>query len=192
MKAALAPVVVVMMADLSDDLPKVEHLVSLVEGGAAVACASRYAPGGEAARRTAAQRADEPRRGTPPPPALGLPTRDPTNSFKAYSRAFLERTPIESRAGFSLALELTGKAHLAGERVAEVPATWLDRRGGASKFRLLRWLPGYLFFLLGAAGPAVAAQRPSIPRRRRRRRAAASPRARPAASLALAAAVCWR
>lgn len=146
MKAARAPVVVVMMADLSDDLSRVGPMVSLVEGGAAVACASRYAPGGRQIggpwlkglmSRTAGHLLRW---------LTDLPTCDPTNSFKAYSRAFLERTPIESRAGFSLALELTVKAHLAGERVAELPATWQDRRDGQSKFRLLRWLPGYLFW----------------------------------------------
>ena len=28
----------------------------------------------------------------------GLPTHDPTNSFKAYRKEFLDRTPIESTA----------------------------------------------------------------------------------------------
>jgi hypothetical protein len=74
----------------------------------------------------------------------GLPTRDPTNSFKAYRRDFLERTPIESAAGFSLGLELTVKAHFAGERVEEIPATWRDRTAGESRFRLMAWLPLYL------------------------------------------------
>lgn len=162
MKAAQAPVVVVMMADLSDDLPKVGPMVELVEQGAAVACASRYAPGGRQVggpwlkgmmSRTAGHLLHW---------LSDLPTSDPTNSFKAYSRAFLERTPIESRAGFSLALELTVKAHLASEPVAEVPATWRDRRGGASKFRLLRWLPEYLFWFVWGLQALVLPRRSAI------------------------------
>ena len=74
----------------------------------------------------------------------GLPTHDPTNSFKAYSKSFLDRTPIESTAGFCLGLELTVKAHLAGGVVREVPATWTDRTAGESRFRLWKWLPHYL------------------------------------------------
>jgi hypothetical protein len=70
----------------------------------------------------------------------GLPTRDPTNSFKAC----LVRTPIESAAGFSLGLELTLKAHLAGGRVEEVPTTWTDRTAGQSRFRLWKSPPHYL------------------------------------------------
>jgi len=74
----------------------------------------------------------------------GLPTRDPTNSFKAYSREFLRRTRIESPAGFALAMELTVKAHFGGGRVVEVPATWRGRTKGTSRFRLFSWLPLYL------------------------------------------------
>jgi hypothetical protein len=74
----------------------------------------------------------------------GLPTHDPTNSFKAYRRDFLEETPIESPAGFALALELTVKAHFSGRRVTEIPATWRDRTAGESRFRIWAWLPLYL------------------------------------------------
>lgn len=173
MKAARAPVVVVMMADLSDDLPKVGRMVELVEQGAAVACASRYAPGGRQIGGPWLKGLLSRSAGHLLHWLSDLPTSDPTNSFKAYSRAFLERTPIESRAGFSLALELTVKAHLAGERVAEVPATWLDRRGGASKFKLLRWLPEYFFWF------AWGLQALLLPRRRATDSAGATPAPRP-------------
>jgi dolichol-phosphate mannosyltransferase len=74
----------------------------------------------------------------------GIATHDPTNNFKLYSRRFLDATPIQSSAGFELALELTVKASLAGHRVAEVPTTWRDRTAGQSNFRLRQWLPNYL------------------------------------------------
>jgi len=41
-------------------------------------------------------------------------------------------------------LELTIKAHFNGQRVEEVPATWLDRTAGKSRFKLMKWLPMYL------------------------------------------------
>ena len=71
----------------------------------------------------------------------GVPTHDPTNNFKLYSRRFLDATPIESTAGFELALELTVKATLDGRTVAEVPTTWRDRTAGQSNFKLRKWLP---------------------------------------------------
>jgi len=144
MRAAAAPVVVVSMVDLSDDLPKVREMVERVRAGADVVCASRYMKGGKQIggpwfkgflSRTA---------GVTLYWFAGLPTHDPTNSFKAYSREFLNRTPIESTQGFCLGLELTVKAHFNGGRVEEVPATWNDRAAGESRFRLFKWLPSYL------------------------------------------------
>ena len=46
MRAAAAPVVVVTMADVSDDYAPLEEMVSRVEAGADVVCGSRYMPGG--------------------------------------------------------------------------------------------------------------------------------------------------
>ncbi|MBI2215257.1 MAG: glycosyltransferase [Acidobacteria bacterium] len=144
MRAARAPVVVVMMADLSDDFPKVEEMVRLVEEGAQVACASRYMEGGRQIGGPFIKGLMSRMAGLSLFWLDALPVHDPTNSFKAYSRAFLETTPIESEQGFALAMELTVKAHAAGGRVEEVPATWLDRTEGKSRFKVLAWLPIYL------------------------------------------------
>jgi dolichol-phosphate mannosyltransferase len=150
MRAAKAPVVVVTMADLSDDFAPVAEMVSLVEGGADVVCASRYMregrqKGGPWLKSRLSRIAGRTLR-----ILSGVPTHDPTNSFKAYKREFLERTPIESRVGFCLAMELTVKAHFAGGRVEEVPASWSGRLSGQSRFRLFSWLPHYLHWYLWA------------------------------------------
>ncbi|HEX6986027.1 MAG TPA: glycosyltransferase [Planctomycetaceae bacterium] len=144
MRAARAPVVVVTMADLSDDLSRVGEMVERVERGADVVAASRYMPGGRQIGGPWLKGLLSRAAGLSLHRLAGLPTHDPTNSFKAYRRAFLEATPIESTAGFSLALELTAKAHFRGGRVEEVPAVWCDRSAGRSRFRLFAWLPHYL------------------------------------------------
>jgi glycosyltransferase involved in cell wall biosynthesis len=152
MRAARAPVVVVMMADLSDDFPKVEAMVARAEAGASVVCASRYVRGGRQIGGPVVKGFLSRTAGVSLHWLAGVPTHDPTNSFKAYRRDFLERTPIESPAGFVLGMELTLKAHFAGERVEEVPATWHDRQAGRSRFRLLAWLPLYLRWYRWALG----------------------------------------
>ena len=87
----------------------------------------------------------------------GVPTHDPTNNFKLYSRRFLDTVTIESTAGFELALELTVKATIARRRVAEVPTTWRDRTAGESNFKLRKWLPHYLHWYWTAfTAPALA------------------------------------
>lgn len=150
MRAAAAPVVVVSMADVSDDFSRVEEMVRRVEAGADVVCASRYMPGGRQLGGPWFKSFLSRAAGVTLHSLSGLPTRDPTNSFKAYSREFLRRTRIESPAGFALAMELTVKAHFGGGRVEEVPATWTGRTKGASRFRLFSWLPHYLRWYLWA------------------------------------------
>ena len=150
MRAAKAPVVVVTMADLSDDFAPVAEMVSRAESGVDVVCASRYMPGGRQEGGPWLKSRLSRIAGVSLRALTGLPTRDPTNSFKAYRRDFLQQTPIESTAGFCLAMELTVKAHFAGGRVEEVPASWSDRSTGESRFRLFSWLPLYLRWYLWA------------------------------------------
>lgn len=150
MRAARAPVVLVSMVDLSDDYSRVEAMVARVERGADVVCASRYMKGGRQIGGPWLKGMLSRLAGVSLHALAGLPTHDPTNSFKAYKKSFLDRTPIESPAGFALALELTVKAHYGGGRVEEVPATWRDRTAGESRFRLWQWLPFYLRWYLWA------------------------------------------
>jgi dolichol-phosphate mannosyltransferase len=148
LKAGLAAskgdVVVVMMADCSDDARDVAAMAKLIRNGADVAAGSRYVRGGKQEGGPWLKRTLSRLAGMSLHYMAGLPVHDATNNFRAYSRRVVEQLPIESAAGFSVALELTLKAHWNGWRVAEVPTTWRDRTAGASRFRLWAWLPHYL------------------------------------------------
>jgi glycosyltransferase involved in cell wall biosynthesis len=144
MQAAQAPVVLVTMVDLSDDLTNAEQMIAKAEAGADVVCGSRYMKGGQQIGGPRLKGLLSRTAGLTLHWFAGLPTHDPTNSFKVYRREFLKRTPIESTAGFCLGLELTVKAHFAGSRIEEVPAIWTDRAAGESRFQLRKWLPMYL------------------------------------------------
>jgi dolichol-phosphate mannosyltransferase len=71
-------------------------------------------------------------------------TRDPTNSFKAYSTPFLRAVGVDSRHGFEMGLELTAKARRLRLPIAELPTIWLDRQNGVSNFKLAQWIRHYL------------------------------------------------
>lgn len=150
MRDARAPVVLVSMADLSDDYERAEEMVARVEGGADVVCASRYMKGGRQVGGPWLKSLLSRLAGVSLYRLAGVPTHDATNSFKAYRKEFLDRVSIESRRGFCFSLELTVKAHVLGGRVEEVPATWTERTAGASRFQVLRWLPEYLYWYLWA------------------------------------------
>ena len=49
-----------------------------------------------------------------------------------------------------MGLELVVKAWICGFEVCQLPTSWTDRTAGASRFRLVEWLPYYLrWYLLG-------------------------------------------
>ena len=148
MKAGIAgttaPYVLISMADGSDEPHVVDPMVELARDGAEIVSASRYMQGGHQVGGPLLKRLMSRAAGLSLHHLAGVPTHDPTNNFKLYSRTFLASTPIESTAGFELALELTVKATLAGRRIDEVPTTWRDRTAGQSNFKLRKWLPHYL------------------------------------------------
>jgi glycosyltransferase involved in cell wall biosynthesis len=143
-KASQGDVVIVMMADRSDDPQDVEAMARLIRDGADVVAGSRYVAGGRQEGGPLLKRTLSRMAGISLHYLAGLPIRDATNNFRAYSRRVIEQIPIDGTASFALALELTLKAHWRGWKVAEVPTTWHDRTQGQSRFRLMAWMPHYL------------------------------------------------
>jgi len=148
--SAHGPLVLISMADGSDEPHVVDPMVSLARDGAAVVSASRYMRGGRQIGGPRLKRLMSRAAGLTLHWFGGVTTHDSTNNFKLYRRDFLDSITIESTAGFELALELTVKATLAGRKVAELPTTWRDRTAGSSNFKLRAWLPRYLRWYLVA------------------------------------------
>lgn len=143
--AARAEVVIVTMADLSDDLGVVDRMARLIrDEGYDVVCASRYMRGGRQIGGPVVKKTLSRLAGVSLYWLAGLPTHDATNAFRAYRLGVLREFPIESAGGFEYSLELTAKAHVAGYRVTEVPSVWRDRTAGESRFELAKWLPHYM------------------------------------------------
>ena len=161
--AATSPVVVVTMADGCDDPRQIDELTRLIERGVVVAAASRYMPGGQQVGGPFFKRLLSRTAGQSLFWFARIGTRDATNSFKAYDRAFVERVGIESRDGFEIGLELTAKARRQRLPVAEIPTIWLDRPVGDSNFKIARWLPKYLRWYKFAFGPRVGQKSPEQP-----------------------------
>ena len=147
-----APVVVVTMADGCDDPEQIDQLTKLVERGVVVACASRYVRGGQQVGGGLVKRSLSKFAGLSLHYVARVGTRDATNSFKAYSRNFVESVGIESDQGFEIGIELVAKAKRARLPVAEIPTIWLDRSFGESKFKLSKWAPYYLKWYFHALG----------------------------------------
>jgi glycosyltransferase involved in cell wall biosynthesis len=141
--AAQGAAVIVMMADRSDDLRALQPMIEKFAQGYDLVSGSRYMSGGEQVggpwlkgklSRAAGLSLS----------LFGLPTHDPTNSFKLYRTTRLRELKLESTSGFEINMEIVAKALRHGWRMSEVPSRWVDRVAGRSKFKLWRWLPLYL------------------------------------------------
>jgi hypothetical protein len=137
-----------MTADDSDDARDIPLLLSKLRAGATVACASRYVKGGEHIGGPRLKYFLSWLAGRIARFVLRVNTCDPTNLFKAVTRDFLNKISIESKSGFTLGLELLGKANQAAYSVVEVPTIWHERTMGSSSFKTLKWLPTYIYWFL--------------------------------------------
>jgi glycosyltransferase involved in cell wall biosynthesis len=160
---AESDVIVVTMADGSDDPHQIDQLTRLVERGVVVAAASRYMRGGQQVGGPWLKGKISHLAGVSLHLLGRVGTHDPTNSFKAYSRDFIREVGIESDTGFSMGIELVAKAKRLGRPVAEIPTIWLDRAEGTSNFKVSEWLGRYLRWYVHALKPSGKRPKPRPP-----------------------------
>lgn len=153
--AAKAPTIVVMMSDGSDDVQSIDEMVRLVERGCVIVAASRYMHGGRQVGGPFLKQLLSRVAGKSLSLLARVGTHDATNSFKAYSREFVESVGIESDAGFAVGIEMVAKARRLRLPVAEIPTIWLDRSEGQSRFRVGQWIPHYFRWYRYAFGPPL-------------------------------------
>lgn len=135
--------VCVMMADLTDDPKVLNIMMRQFNKGFDVVAASRYMKGGHQIGGPIVKQILSRIAGISLHYLVALPIHDATNSFRLYSKKFLDKTEVESDGGFELAIELTVKAYFNGYKVTEVPTTWIYL-AKESRFYLKKWLPKYL------------------------------------------------
>jgi dolichol-phosphate mannosyltransferase len=142
--ASTARAVLMYPADDDYNAPIIDRMVRMLHEGCDVVAASRFMPGG-CMRGCPWLKATLVRTSAFALHYLGrLPTYDPSNGLRLFSRRVLDTIPIESTVGFAYSIELLVKVHRLGWRIGEEPAGWFERRQGKSRFRVLRWVPQYL------------------------------------------------
>lgn len=127
-------VVVEMDADGShraEDLPRLLAAVS----GADLVIGSRWVPGGSVVNWPLARQALSRGASVYTRLALGLPVRDSTAGFRAYSADILKQLPLDevASAGYCFQIDMAWRVQRAGGRTVEVPITFVERVHGQSK-----------------------------------------------------------
>ncbi len=153
-------VIVVVMADLADDVAAIPAMLEKIREGYDLVSASRYIPGGEGEHRDRVKHFLSRLLGGTLKLLVGLPTNDATNAYKMYRADILDRIGILRSDNYTTGLELTVKAHLAGFKIAEVPTIWQDRTGGKSHFKLFQVGPEYCRWFLWAVWQRLRSGRP--------------------------------
>lgn len=142
--ASTAPIIVAYPADDDFNAGIIDAMAGMMRGGCDIVCASRFMSGGRMEGcpwlkavlvRTAAFTLKH---------FAALPTSDATSGFRMFSRRVIENIAVQSDQGFCYSIELLVKAHRLGWPIGEVPAVWFERKHGASRFHVLKWLPAYL------------------------------------------------
>jgi glycosyltransferase involved in cell wall biosynthesis len=166
-----APFVVVYAADDGDNAARIDEMVAMARSGPEIVVASRFVKGGNMVGAPLLKSLLVRAAGFALHRLAGLPVHDPSNGFRLFSRRVIERIPLESSKGFTYSIEYLVKCHRLGWPIAEVPVVWYERRLGQSRFRVIRWLPGYLRWARYAfatrylrRGPATVRLHPELPR----------------------------
>lgn len=142
-EAATDDAVLVLMADMSDDLSGVDTMLTRIDEGYDIVCGSRFMRGGGQIGGLWVKKILSRTAGWFLRHVVRLPTADVTNNFRMYSTRVLRDIDIESDGGAEIGMEILVKAFVKGYRICELPTVWRDRTAGESRFQLRKWLPKY-------------------------------------------------
>lgn len=133
-----AEIVVEMDADFSHDPADLPRLVGAISNGADVAIGSRYVPGGATPDWPVHRQLISRGGNLYARIMLGLPIRDATAGFRAFTSEALRKLPYREAeaSGYGFQVEMAWRAHQTGLQVVEVPISFRDRMRGTSKMGL--------------------------------------------------------
>ena len=147
-KSSDAEIILVYMADDFENIKLINKMVDLIEKGNDLVIPSRFIFGG---KMLGAVKSKEmvTRIGSHLVYYLArIPFKDCTNAFKMFSANTADKIKFDSTTGFTFALELVAKSYFLKLKIIEVPSTWIEVKNRKSNFKMLKWIPYYIYWLL--------------------------------------------
>ena len=147
-KSSKSKIILIYMADDFENVKLINRMVNLIEEGNDLVIPSRFIIGG---KMLGAVKIKEivTRVGSNLVYYIArIPVKDSTNAFKMLSASTANKIKFDSTMGFTFALELVAKAHFLKLNIIEVPSTWIEIKNRKSNFKMLKWLPYYIYWLL--------------------------------------------
>ena len=143
-----AEITLVFMADDFENVKLINKMVNLIDKGNDLVIPSRFIPGGQMIGAKKIKKIIT---------IIGsyliyylarIPFKDCTNAFKMFSKNLKDKIKFESTKGFTFALELTAKSYLLNFKIIEIPSIWIEVKNRKSNFKMLKWIPYYIYWLL--------------------------------------------
>ena len=143
-----AEIILIYMADDFENIKLINKMIDLIDSGNELVIPSRFIPGG---RMQGAKKIKK------MITIIGsylvyylarIPFKDCTNAFKMFSKNLKDKIKLESTTGFTFALELTTKSYLSNFKIIEIPSVWIETKDRKSNFKIYKWLPYYIYWLL--------------------------------------------
>ena len=143
-----AEIILVYMADDFENIKLINKMVTLIESGNELVIPSRFIQGGKMLGAKKMKKMIT---------IIGslliyyfarIPFKDCTNAFKMFSASLKDKIKLDSTKGFTFALELTTKSYLSNFKIIEIPSVWIETKDRKSNFKIYKWLPYYIYWLL--------------------------------------------
>lgn len=147
-KSSKSNIILVYMADDFENIKLINRMVDLIEAGNDLVIPSRFIIGG---KMIGAVKSKEiiTRVGSHLIYHLArIPFKDCTNAFKMFSASIVDKIQFDSTTGFTFALELVAKSYFLNLKIVEIPSVWIEVKNRKSNFKMLKWIPYYIYWLL--------------------------------------------
>ena len=145
--SSTAEIILVYMADDFENVKLINNMIKLIESGNDLIIPSRFIPGGKMLGAKKMKKIVT---------IIGsfliyylarIPFKDCTNAFKMFSASLKKEIKLNSTTGFTFALELTVKSYLSNFKIVEIPSVWIEATNRKSNFKMIKWIPYYIYWL---------------------------------------------
>ena len=147
-KLSNAEIILIYMADDFENIKLINGMINLIVQGNDLVIPSRFISGGKMISNKKIKKMLSTFGAYLMYYLVRIPFKDCTNAFKMFSKNLKEKIKFESTKGFTFALELTTKSYLLNLKIIEIPSIWVEVKNRKSNFKLLKWLPYYIYWLI--------------------------------------------
>ena len=147
-KSTKAEIILVYMADDFENIQLINRMTNLIQSGNDLVIPSRFISGGKMLGAVKIKEIITKVGSNLIYYLAGIPFKDCTNAFKMFSSSLREKIDFNSTVGFTFALELTAKSYFLRAKIVEIPSIWIEIKNRKSNFKVFRWLPYYIYWLL--------------------------------------------